>query len=74
MAVQLHVAYSASFGKGAAVIAGGPFNCAEGSIVNGLTRCLGNAPIPVADLVEHGFSRDLGRGEERRPLGTPRVR
>ncbi len=51
MAVQLHVAYSASFAKGVAVIAGGPFNCAEGSIVNALTRCLGNAPIPVADLV-----------------------
>ena len=51
MAVQLHVAYSASFPKGAAVIAGGPFNCAEGSVVNALTRCLGTAPIPVGDLV-----------------------
>lgn len=51
MAVQLHVAYSSSFKKGVAVIAGGPFNCAEGSVVNALTRCLGNAPIPVAELV-----------------------
>ena len=51
MAVQLHVAYSVRFKKGAAVIAGGPFNCAEGSVINALTRCLGNAPIPVADLV-----------------------
>ncbi len=51
MAAQLHVAYSARFGKGVAVIAGGPFNCAEGSVVNALTRCLGSAPIPVADLV-----------------------
>ena len=51
MAVQLHVAYSSSFKKGAAVIAGGPFNCAEGSVLNALTRCLGSAPIPVADLV-----------------------
>lgn len=51
MAVQLHVAYSSHFKKGAAVIAGGPFNCAEGSVLNALTRCLGSAPIPVADLV-----------------------
>ena len=51
MAVQLHVAYSSSFKKGVAVIAGGPFNCAEGSVVNALTRCLGSAAIPVAELV-----------------------
>ena len=51
MAVQLHVAYSASFQKGAAVIAGGPFNCAEGSVLSALTRCLGNVTIPVQDLV-----------------------
>jgi hypothetical protein len=51
MAVQLHVAYSSRFQKGAAAIAGGPFNCAEGSVISALTRCLGNAPIPVADLI-----------------------
>ena len=51
MAVQLHVAYSSRFPKGAAVIAGGPFNCADGSVINALTRCLGNAAIPVPDLV-----------------------
>ena len=51
MAVQLHVAYSATFGKGAGVIAGGPFNCAEGSVLNALTRCLGSSAIPVGDLI-----------------------
>jgi poly(3-hydroxybutyrate) depolymerase len=51
MAVQLHIAYSARFAKGAAVIAGGPFNCAEGSIMNALGRCFGKAPIPVAELI-----------------------
>ena len=51
MAVQLHVAFSSSFRRGAAVIAGGPYNCAEGSVVNALTRCLGSASIPVAELV-----------------------
>ena len=52
MAVQLHVAYSAAFKKGAAVLAGGPYNCAEGSILNAIGRCLGRAAIPVADLVK----------------------
>lgn len=51
MAVQLHVAYSATFKKGAGVVAGGPFNCAEGSVLNAIGRCLGRAPIPVAGLV-----------------------
>jgi poly(3-hydroxybutyrate) depolymerase len=52
MAVQLHVAYSSRFAKGAAVAAGGPYNCAEGSILNALTRCFGKAPIPVSDLAK----------------------
>ncbi len=51
MAVQLHVAYSSRFQKGAAVIAAGPYNCAQGAILTALTRCLGNAPIPIADLI-----------------------
>ena len=51
MAVQLHVAYSARFKKGAAIISGGPYNCAEGSVLSALTRCFGKLSIPVADLV-----------------------
>jgi len=51
MAVQLHVAYSSRFQKGAAVIAAGPYNCAQGAVLTALTRCLGNASIPVADLI-----------------------
>jgi poly(3-hydroxybutyrate) depolymerase len=39
MAVQLHVAYSGTFRAGAAVFAGGPFYCAQGSISNALTAC-----------------------------------
>jgi poly(3-hydroxybutyrate) depolymerase len=50
MAVQLHVAYSATFGKGAGIISGGPFNCAEASVLNAIGRCLGRAPIPVDAL------------------------
>jgi poly(3-hydroxybutyrate) depolymerase len=52
MAVQLHVAHSATFKKGAGVVAGGPFFCAEGSISNALGRCMAHgSPIPVAHLV-----------------------
>jgi len=51
MAGQLHVAYSSRFAKGAAVISGGPFNCAEGSVFHALVRCFGKSDIPVANLV-----------------------
>ena len=40
MAVQLHVGHSATFAKGAGIVAGGPFYCAEGSIVNATGRCM----------------------------------
>lgn len=52
MAVQLHVAYSATFRKGAGVVAGGPFYCAEGSVVHATGRCMAhNTAIPVTTLV-----------------------
>ena len=52
MAVQLHVAYSATFGKGAGVVAGGPFFCAEGSVINATGRCMASpAGIPTSSLI-----------------------
>ena len=52
MAVQLHVAHSATFKKGAGIVAGGPFYCAEGSIVNATGRCMASpASIPTSSLV-----------------------
>ncbi|WP_426307283.1 PHB depolymerase family esterase [Acidovorax facilis] len=52
MAVQLHVAYSATFAKGVGVVAGGPFYCAEGSVVNATGRCMANPTgIPTSTLV-----------------------
>ena len=52
MAVQLHVAHSATFKKGAGIVAGGPFYCAEGSIVNATGRCMASpAGIPTSRLV-----------------------
>ena len=52
MAAQLHVAYSATFKKGAGIVAGGPYYCAEGSIVNATGRCMASpAGIPTSSLV-----------------------
>ncbi|MDB5741972.1 MAG: Fibronectin, type domain protein [Polaromonas sp.] len=52
MAAQLHVAYSATFKKGAGIVAGGPFYCAEGSIVNATGRCMASPTgIPTSSLV-----------------------
>lgn len=53
MAVQLHVAYSATFRKGAGVVAGGPYDCAEGSVLNATGRCMAHGSgIPVSALVD----------------------
>jgi poly(3-hydroxybutyrate) depolymerase len=52
MAVQLHVAYSSTFKRGAGVVAGGPYYCAEGSVVNATGRCMAHSTsIPVSTLV-----------------------
>jgi len=52
MATQLHVAYSSTFQKGAGIVAGGPFYCAEGSISNATGRCMASpAGIPTSSLV-----------------------
>ncbi|MCM5679726.1 hypothetical protein M8A51_09280 [Schlegelella sp. S2-27] len=52
MAVQLQVAYSATF-RGVGAIAAGPYHCAEGSALHANARCLGreDAAIPVDRLV-----------------------
>lgn len=39
MAVQLHVAFSSKM-VGAAIFAGGPYRCADGSLANAVTRCM----------------------------------
>jgi len=52
MAVQMHVAYSATFKTGAGIVAGGPFYCAEGSVVSATGRCMTHSTsIPVSSLV-----------------------
>ena len=52
MAAQLHVAYSATFKKGAGIVAGGPYYCAEGSVFDALSRCMSSpSGIPTSRLV-----------------------
>jgi poly(3-hydroxybutyrate) depolymerase len=43
MAVQMHVAFSRLF-KGAAIYAGGPYDCAQDSLATALTTCLTDLP------------------------------
>jgi len=51
MAHQLHIAYSDLF-SGAGIVSGGPYNCAENSMITALKRCTKNTdePLPVAEL------------------------
>jgi hypothetical protein len=52
MAVQLHVAYSATFSKGVAAIGGGPYDCAQNSTFHALVRCRWQpAWLPTPTLV-----------------------
>jgi poly(3-hydroxybutyrate) depolymerase len=52
MAGQFHVAHS-DLVQGAAIIAAGPYRCAEGSLRLGLGRCMkGDEEIPTARLLE----------------------
>jgi poly(3-hydroxybutyrate) depolymerase len=52
MAVQMHVAYSTTFKKGAGVVAGGPFYCAQGSVTTATGACMASpAGISVPSLV-----------------------
>lgn len=54
MAHQLHIAYSDLF-SGAAIISGGPYNCAENSLMTALKRCTENdeTPLPVDQFTAH---------------------
>ena len=45
MAVQFHVAYASTL-SGAAIFAGGPYDCAEGSLNTALTTCMTGSPAP----------------------------
>jgi poly(3-hydroxybutyrate) depolymerase len=52
MATQLHIAYSDIF-SGAAILSGGPYNCARSSLLRALKLCTTNTeePLPVEEFV-----------------------
>ena len=51
MAHQLHIAYSDRF-SGAGIISGGPYNCADNSLLTAMNRCMMNTdePLPVTEM------------------------
>ncbi len=51
MAHQLHIAYSDLF-SGVAIVSGGPYNCADNSLLTAMKRCMMNTdePLPVAEI------------------------
>jgi hypothetical protein len=53
MAVQLHMSQGARFAQGVAAVAGGPFGCAEGSMLKAIGPCLGRSAIEVPLLVQN---------------------
>jgi poly(3-hydroxybutyrate) depolymerase len=52
MAGQLHVAHSATF-RGAALLAGGPYYCAEGSLQKGLGPCIKGGDTGIDALASY---------------------
>lgn len=61
MAVQTHVAYSATF-RGAAIFAGATYYCAENSLINALGRCMNavaasQIPVPKLASVTREWAR-----------------
>jgi poly(3-hydroxybutyrate) depolymerase len=51
MAHQLHIAYSDLF-SGVGIVSGGPFGCADNSLLTAMKRCMENTdqPLPVVEL------------------------
>lgn len=75
MAHQLHVAYSDLF-SGAAIMAGGPFGCAQGSMATAFARCIrtSGGGLPPDEFVEE-IRRAAGQGllADPRQLADDRV-
>ena len=59
MATQLHIAHSALI-NGAAILAGGPYNCSQGSINTAIGPCLSGGDIDVDALIDSVAASDAG--------------
>ena len=68
MAHQLHIAYSDLF-SGAGIVSGGPYNCADNSLLTAMKRCMINTdePLPVAELAA-GIRKDAAAGKLADPV------
>jgi len=63
MAHQLHVAYSDVF-SGAGIFSGGPYNCADNSLNQGLSLCMMNTETPIdVDAIADGIRQASAKGE-----------
>lgn len=65
LATQAHFALSGSI-NGAALLAGGPYRCAEGNLANALGRCISGANLDPAALV--AATRSAAEGGQIDPL------
>jgi poly(3-hydroxybutyrate) depolymerase len=75
MAHQLHIAWSDLF-SGAAMIAGGPFGCAAGSVATAFARCMATtgAGLPVNEFsAAIRAAAEVGRVADPAALGDDRV-
>jgi predicted peptidase len=73
MASQLHVAHSALF-SGVAMVAGGPYYCAEASLSKGLDECIKGGDLKLAALVDYAkASAASGAIDPLQNLGDDKV-
>lgn len=73
MATQLHVAHSALF-SGAAMVAGGPYYCAEASLTKGLDECMKGGDLQLAALLDYAkTSAASGAIDPLQNLGNDKV-
>jgi len=74
MAVQFHLAFS-SIMKGAAVFAGGPYMCSQGSVTKALTTCAQGSPAPDVQACVAAANQNFQAGSIDDPaaLATQKV-
>ncbi|HSD70811.1 MAG TPA: PHB depolymerase family esterase, partial [Woeseiaceae bacterium] len=73
MAGQLHVAHSATF-NGAALLAGGPYYCAEGSLQKGLGPCIKGGDTGLDALLSYAVEMaDAGQVDALHNLADDKV-
>ena len=71
MAVQLHLSQGERFAGGVAAVAGGPWGCAQGSVLLALGPCLGRSPIAVPPLVLQAQALAAAGALRLPPPGSP---